>query len=46
MKEIRRRKLCGLADVLGYVIAVAFLIITVTFAQGYNVVLQSSFVKR
>jgi putative ABC transport system permease protein len=38
MKEIRRRKLRSLANVLGYVIAVAFLIITVTFAQGYNVV--------
>lgn len=38
MKEIKRRKLRSLANVLGYVIAVAFLIITVTFAQGYNVV--------
>jgi putative ABC transport system permease protein len=38
LKEIRRRKLRSLANVLGYVIAVAFLIITVTFAQGYNVV--------
>lgn len=38
MKEIKRRKLRSLANVLGYVIAVAFLIITVTLAQGYNVV--------
>ncbi len=38
IKEITRRKLRSLANVLGYVIAVAFLIITVTFAQGYNVV--------
>jgi putative ABC transport system permease protein len=38
IKEIKRRKLRSLANVLGYVIAVAFLIITVTFAQGYNVV--------
>ncbi len=38
MKEIKRRRLRSLANVLGYVIAVAFLIITVTLAQGYNVV--------
>lgn len=37
MKEIRRRKL-SLANVLGYVIAMAFLIIIVTLAQGYNLV--------
>ena len=38
LKEIRRRKLRSLANVLGYVIAVAFLIIIVTLAQGYNFV--------
>jgi len=38
MKEIRRRKLRSLANVLGYIIAVAFLIITITLAQGYNIV--------
>jgi putative ABC transport system permease protein len=38
MKEIRRRKLRSLVNILGYVIAVAFLIIIVTLAQGYNVV--------
>lgn len=38
MKEIRRRKLRSLANVLGYVIAMAFLIIIVTLAQGYNLV--------
>ncbi len=38
LKEIKRRKLRSLANVLGYVIAVAFLIIAVTLAQGYNVV--------
>ncbi len=38
MKEIKRRKFRSLANVLGYVIAVAFLIITVTLAQGYIIV--------
>lgn len=38
VKEIKRRKLRSLVNVLGYVIAVAFLIIAVTLAQGYNVV--------
>jgi putative ABC transport system permease protein len=38
MKEIKRRKLRSLANMLGYVIAVAFLIITVSLAQGYNIV--------
>jgi putative ABC transport system permease protein len=38
LKEIKRRKLRSLANVLGYVIAVAFLIVTVTLAQGYNAV--------
>jgi hypothetical protein len=43
MKEIKRRKLRSLANVLGYIIAGAFLIITVTFAQGYNVVATVQF---
>jgi putative ABC transport system permease protein len=38
MKEIKRRKLRSLANIMGYVIAVAFLIITVSLAQGYNTV--------
>ena len=38
MKEIRRRKLRSLANISGYVIAVAFLVITVSLAQGYNLV--------
>jgi putative ABC transport system permease protein len=37
LKEIKRRKLRSTASVMGYVIAVAFLIILVTFAQSYNV---------
>ena len=36
VKEIKRRKLRSLVNVLGYVIAVAFLIIIVTLAQAYN----------
>lgn len=42
LKEIKRRKLRSLANVAGYVIAVAFLIIAVTFAQGYNLVASAS----
>ena len=38
MKEIKRRKLRSSANILGYVIAVAFLIITVSLAQGYSLV--------
>jgi putative ABC transport system permease protein len=38
LKEIKRRKLRSSANILGYVIAVAFLIVTVTIAQGYNTV--------
>lgn len=38
IKEIKRRKLRSLANILGYVVAVAFLIITVSLAQGYNIV--------
>jgi putative ABC transport system permease protein len=37
LKEIKRRKLRSTASIMGYVIAVAFLIIMVTFAQSYNV---------
>ena len=36
MREIKRRKLRSLANVLGYVIAVAFLVSIVTLSQGYN----------
>jgi putative ABC transport system permease protein len=38
LKEIKRRKLRSSANILGYVIAVAFLIVAVTLAQGYNMV--------
>ena len=38
MKEIKRRKLRSSANILGYVIAVTFLIITVSLAQGYSLV--------
>jgi putative ABC transport system permease protein len=38
LKEIRRRKLRSVANVAGYAIAVAFLIILVTLSQGYTVV--------
>jgi len=38
VKEIKRRKLRSFVNVLGYVIAIAFLIIIVTVAQAYNVV--------
>jgi len=38
LKEIKRRKLRSLANILGYVIAVAFLIVAVTLAEGYNTV--------
>ncbi|PVX27632.1 MAG: hypothetical protein CW716_01305, partial [Candidatus Bathyarchaeum sp.] len=37
IKEIKRRKLRSTASIIGYVIAVTFLIIAVTFAQSYNV---------
>jgi ABC-type antimicrobial peptide transport system permease subunit len=36
LKEIKRRKLRSMASIVGYIIAVAFLIIAVTFSQGYN----------
>src|SRR4030067_3392938 len=36
MKEIRRRKLRSTANILGYVIAVAFLLSIVSLSQGYN----------
>ena len=38
VKEIKRRKLRSIANVLGYVIAVASPIAVVTLAQGYNAV--------
>ena len=38
VKEMKRRKLRSVANVLGYVVAVAFLIIIVTLAQAYNAV--------
>src|SRR4030067_2038882 len=38
VKEIKRRKLRSMANVLGYVVAVAFLIIIITLAQAYNTV--------
>jgi putative ABC transport system permease protein len=38
MKEVKRRKLRSSANILGYVIAVAFLIITVSLANGYSLV--------
>ena len=38
VKEIKRRKLRSMANVLGYVFAVAFLIIIVTVSQAYNTV--------
>jgi putative ABC transport system permease protein len=38
LKEIKRRKLRSIASITGYIIAVAFLIIAVTFAQSYNIV--------
>lgn len=36
LKEIKRRKLRSSANIIGYGIAIAFLIVTVTLAQGYN----------
>jgi putative ABC transport system permease protein len=36
LKEIRRRKLRSLVNIIGYAIAIAFLIVTVALAQGYN----------
>jgi ABC-type antimicrobial peptide transport system permease subunit len=38
IKEVKRRKFRSLINILGYVIAVSFLIIMVSLAQGYNVV--------
>jgi putative ABC transport system permease protein len=38
VKEIKRRKLRSVINIFGYVIAVCFLIIMVTLAQGYNAV--------
>jgi putative ABC transport system permease protein len=36
LKEIKRRKLRSSANIIGYVIAIAFLVVAVTLAQGYN----------
>ena len=36
LKEIKRRKLRSSANIIGYGIAIAFLIVAVTLAQGYN----------
>jgi putative ABC transport system permease protein len=36
LKEIKRRKVRSSANVLGYLIAIAFLIVAVSLAQGYN----------
>lgn len=38
LKEIKRRKLRSLTNILGYVIAVAFLIVMFSLAQGYSLV--------
>lgn len=37
VKEIRRRRVRTLANVLGYVVAVAFMIALVSFAQAYSI---------
>ena len=42
VKEIKRRKLRSSANILGYTLAVAFLIIIVTLSQGYNIVAATS----
>lgn len=36
LKEIKRRQLRSSANIIGYGIAIAFLIVAVTLAQGYN----------
>jgi len=38
VREIKRRKTRSSINIIGYIIAVSFLIITVSLAQGYNVV--------
>jgi ABC-type lipoprotein release transport system permease subunit len=38
IREIKRRRLRSVASIIGYVVAVAVLIVAVTFAQSYNVV--------
>jgi putative ABC transport system permease protein len=42
VREVKRRKLRSVASIIGYVIGVAFLIITVSFAQSYNLVAEAS----
>jgi putative ABC transport system permease protein len=38
LKEIRRRKLRSSVNIIGYAIAIAFLVVTVALAQGYSCV--------
>jgi putative ABC transport system permease protein len=38
LREIKRRKFRSIASIMSYVIGIAFLIIIVTFAQGYNLI--------
>ena len=42
IKEVKRRKLRSVVSIIGYVIGVAFLIITVSFAQSYNLVAETA----
>jgi putative ABC transport system permease protein len=42
VREVKRRKLRSVASIIGYVIGVAFLIITVSFAQSYNLVAEAA----
>jgi putative ABC transport system permease protein len=42
VREVKRRKLRSVASIIGYVIGVAFLIITLSFAQSYNLVAEAA----
>jgi putative ABC transport system permease protein len=42
LREINRRKLRSIASIFGFALGVAFLIITVTFAQSYNLVAETA----
>jgi putative ABC transport system permease protein len=42
VREVKRRKLRSVVSIIGYVIGVAFLIITVSFAQSYNLVAEAA----
>jgi putative ABC transport system permease protein len=42
LKEIKRRRLRSSANIIGYGIAIAFLIVAVTLAQGYNWVAEGA----